>query len=91
MGQNEVGYLKGVLTRSGTWTDREEMENTKSRQDTVSFSGTASAHNSRSSCSFREMHWPGECEMAYMTPFPFEILASPLKFILNPSSIRKYQ
>lgn len=38
MVQNEAGYLKGVLTRSGTHggkTDREKLENTK--PDTVPY------------------------------------------------------
>lgn len=76
MGQNEVGYLKGVLTRSGTYsgkTDREEWK----IQNLIGYSilqhySVMCAQNGRSSFSFHEMHRLEESEVVCVTLFYFK-------------------
>lgn len=84
MGQNEVGYLKGVLTRSGTQTVARQIERNWRIQNQIrhmaSFNITVRAQNDRSSCFFHEMHCPELGKVAY-------ILQLILTTSLNPFTI----
>lgn len=58
MAQNEVGYLKGVLTRSGTHTVARQIEGNWKTQNQIgtAFFGMTESARDGSSRSFHEMH-----------------------------------